>query len=406
MSPTAALSDTLSELSPQSVAPPTHLTPPVTDTPLPNDTPLSLLPPDQATLPTVGITPANSATDVLLPLEVQPVLPIESPVAPIGEVLPPVGWRVETQLIPFSVMQLDGPSRPSSNLTKENAKQNDDQDTDLGNKPPAPPPPSEPEVRNNLLETFPELSRTDIDDFLDNLYRLTERSSLTGQLSPRQRRELLQGVHDLVQTGMLGLESIRAIATIHTVPPAPSVYDPVAHYRPSGTGSGRFNPDNIDVSNVQMQYGVVLPLSTPGLLQLSNLSSVVSSVEGITILRLVAIVGAGYSTGIYLTEAGDEAEAQPESRIYKDAPYHHQHSQGAKSKAPTHGQDTLDKSVQVKPTSPRRVGVDETTDEFVVFDETGGNEYHGHVREWHELTQDMKNALIREGLVDRKGRIK
>jgi hypothetical protein len=79
-----------------------------------------------------------------------------------------------------------------------------------------------------------------------------------------------------------------------------------------------------------MQYGVVLPftlvqpLSTPGLLHVPNLPlqlSNLSSVEGITILRLIANVGAGYSAGVYLTETGDDTQAadtKPQSPSLED----------------------------------------------------------------------------------------
>ncbi|RKM35960.1 adhesin, partial [Moraxella catarrhalis] len=32
--------------------------------------------------------------------------------------------------------------------------------------------------------------------------------------------------------------------------------------------------------------------------------------------------------------------------------------------------------------------------------------YHGHVRTWDELTQEMKNVLINNGLSNKKGKIK
>jgi hypothetical protein len=72
--------------------------------------------------------------------------------------------------------------------------------------------------------------------------------------------------------------------------------------------------------------------------------------------------------------------------------------------APTNGQATLDRSVQVKPTSPRRVGVDPSTGEIVVFDRTQGNVYHGHVRSWDGLTRQMQNALIKSGQTNRRGK--
>ncbi|MGF6110468.1 S-type pyocin domain-containing protein [Pseudomonas frederiksbergensis] len=87
------------------------------------------------------------------------------------------------------------------------------------------------------------------------------------------------------------------------------------------------------------------------------------------------------------------------------ASYHGKTDTPVKSKGPANGQEALDNSVQVKPTSPRRVGVDPETKEFVVFDRTGGDVYHGHVRPWDKLHQDMKNALIKAKQVDNKGNI-
>ena len=90
---------------------------------------------------------------------------------------------------------------------------------------------------------------------------------------------------------------------------------------------------------------------------------------------------------------------------YEDSPKHHANAGPGVSDAPVDGQAALDNSVQVKGTSPRRVGVDPDTNEIVVLDEThpGQQVYHGHVRTWDELTPQMKNALKRAGLVDGKG---
>ena len=93
------------------------------------------------------------------------------------------------------------------------------------------------------------------------------------------------------------------------------------------------------------------------------------------------------------------------SLTFDAASYHGKTDTPVKSKGPANGQTALDNSVQVKPTSPRRIGVDEATEEFVVFDRTGGDVYHGHVRSWVQLHQDMKNALIKTGKTDTKGKI-
>ncbi len=91
---------------------------------------------------------------------------------------------------------------------------------------------------------------------------------------------------------------------------------------------------------------------------------------------------------------------------YEPNPKHGPTQKGNIGAEPQNGQDALDNSVQVKGTSTRRVGVDPMTGEIVVFDETHPDKgiFHGHVRTWDQLTQEMKDALIKAGLVDKKGR--
>lgn len=60
----------------------------------------------------------------------------------------------------------------------------------------------------------------------------------------------------------------------------------------------------------------------------------------------------------------------------------------------------------MKDTSPRRVSVDSSTGEFVVFDQTREGIFHGHVPSWDELTREMQNVLIDAGKVTSKGKIK
>ena len=55
-------------------------------------------------------------------------------------------------------------------------------------------------------------------------------------------------------------------------------------------------------------------------------------------------------------------------------------SKGVASRGPTDGQHALDNSIQVKSTSPRRVGVDKANGEITVFDRTSDGVFHGHVR--------------------------
>jgi len=105
-----------------------------------------------------------------------------------------------------------------------------------------------------------------------------------------------------------------------------------------------------------------------------------------------------------VTQGGRSAGAMVR-REYQGASYHGKVGNAVKSKAPTNGQDALDMSVQVKGTSPRRVGIDYKTGEFAVFDQTSSGVFHGHVRGWKDLTSQMQNSLRKSGMVDRKGNI-
>jgi RHS repeat-associated protein len=95
-------------------------------------------------------------------------------------------------------------------------------------------------------------------------------------------------------------------------------------------------------------------------------------------------------------------------RIYEPSPKHGTTNKGKANKAPTNPQESLDNSYQVSPNTSRRVGYDPEANEFNVFDEThpGKNVYHGHSREWNELSQDMKNTLQKNKVVNSKGKPK
>lgn len=70
------------------------------------------------------------------------------------------------------------------------------------------------------------------------------------------------------------------------------------------------------------------------------------------------------------------------------------------------GSQLLDSAIDQGGGSARKLAVD--GDRFVVFDETNAHtgEYHAHYRDWDELNEKQKSALIKAGLVDRKGRPK
>ena len=90
---------------------------------------------------------------------------------------------------------------------------------------------------------------------------------------------------------------------------------------------------------------------------------------------------------------------------YEPNPKHGKTQRGNIAPEPTNGQAVLNTSVQVKPTSPRRVGVDPKTGEYVVFPRHREGAFHGYVVPWSELTPQMQNALKRAGMVNGRGKI-
>jgi hypothetical protein len=118
---------------------------------------------------------------------------------------------------------------------------------------------------------------------------------------------------------------------------------------------------------------------------------------------------AAVASGVLLAEAAQSGGGGPggQGPRYEPSPKHGTSQRGDVAPAPSNGQAALDRSVQIKPTTTRRVGVDAKSQEIVVFDEThpGQGIFHGHVRSWGELRPEMQNALRRAGLVDGRGRI-
>lgn len=92
--------------------------------------------------------------------------------------------------------------------------------------------------------------------------------------------------------------------------------------------------------------------------------------------------------------------------VFAPNPKHRSRKRGQISPQPTNGQTVLDRSVQVTKGSPRRVGVDPINGELVIFMQHLPNVFHGFVVEWRELPVAAQRALIREGLVTRRGRIR
>ncbi len=84
--------------------------------------------------------------------------------------------------------------------------------------------------------------------------------------------------------------------------------------------------------------------------------------------------------------------------------YHGRQQSGKKSPSATNPQSALNQSHQISPNSPRRIGVDPVSGEIVVFHHTTGNVFHGHLRNWGNISPAMRNALIRNGVFTPKGR--
>lgn len=96
-------------------------------------------------------------------------------------------------------------------------------------------------------------------------------------------------------------------------------------------------------------------------------------------------------------------------RTFDDAVSALRHSPGVVrpgiAAGPINGQAALDASLQVGANSTRRIGIDYAQRQFVVLDEHAASMFHGHVRSWDQLTQQMQAVLRRAGMVDRRGNI-
>jgi hypothetical protein len=101
-------------------------------------------------------------------------------------------------------------------------------------------------------------------------------------------------------------------------------------------------------------------------------------------------------------------------RVYRaNAGKHGRFERWNVGREPRDGQDALDFSVPTKPTSAVRVGIDYELREFIVYGTKGtafapmlnGDTFHGYVCPWSRVAQERKNAFIRNGTADRRGRI-
>ena len=100
-------------------------------------------------------------------------------------------------------------------------------------------------------------------------------------------------------------------------------------------------------------------------------------------------------------------------RTYEASPKHGLLDLGRVSREPTNGQEALDYSVMIKPTVPARIGIDYQEGEFVIlrrhertFRELPELEiFHGYVVPWNRLPQECRNALMRAGMANLRGKI-
>ena len=94
--------------------------------------------------------------------------------------------------------------------------------------------------------------------------------------------------------------------------------------------------------------------------------------------------------------------------IYDDSEYskHGNDRRGDIAARPLNGQEALNNSFLVK---QKRAGFSQRIsvegDHFVVLDEQRPGVFHGHQRDWNELSQDQKNTLIKNKVTDVKGRL-
>ena len=102
-------------------------------------------------------------------------------------------------------------------------------------------------------------------------------------------------------------------------------------------------------------------------------------------------------------------ESWLEGQAFENAPYHGRSAQagsrGVKSAAPRTVQRPCETPSKVSENAPRRIGVDMASGEFVVQDRTKKGLWHGHTRSRDQLTQAMRNALIRNGVADLRGKV-
>lgn len=90
---------------------------------------------------------------------------------------------------------------------------------------------------------------------------------------------------------------------------------------------------------------------------------------------------------------------------FQPNPKHQSKKHGRISRQPADGQTALNDSVQISERSSRRVGVDRSNKEIVIFMEHLPEVFHGFVVEWTDLERNVQRLLQKLGVVTGRGRI-
>ncbi|ELR68833.1 hypothetical protein C900_05779 [Fulvivirga imtechensis AK7] len=109
-----------------------------------------------------------------------------------------------------------------------------------------------------------------------------------------------------------------------------------------------------------------------------------------------------------LQDLEDKAYGKDRSRsngVFEPNPKHGSENRGRANKEPSNPQEMLDNSYELPGNTTRRVAADPSTGEFAVFDEHRPGKFHGHVRGYEELNQSMRNVLLKNKVINRKGKI-
>lgn len=126
-----------------------------------------------------------------------------------------------------------------------------------------------------------------------------------------------------------------------------------------------------------------------------------ATVQGAQISRANA-AAIGSTTMMSVGSAGGPPKSGPNG-TYEDAPYHSSKGNSVKNPKPTNGQEALDKSLPLGGTSKRRIAF--VNDEIVILDQTSVGKFHGHVRKWAELENDMRSVLIKNNIFKPNGKL-